>query len=193
MKNNRGSIAIALVIAVASILSIIFLTSLLLTETTANKKYDKRIEKQVYLTNNVMETIINVFQQKLTTLDIPFQEGTFYAITSADLENVEKVINEEVFPFLFDGITVDFSNLRNSLSLDMLCEESMDYNTYTTEPEVVGTDCNQTFFSISFDIELSAQSGKQNFTISFADVFPNESPAGNIQIVLTNLEVNISS
>lgn len=191
MQNEKGSIAIALIIALICGFSILFLTNLTLIESNSNIKADKRIEGSLYQTNAIVEATTNVLLQKITSTEIPYQNKTMHALTNSDLNDIESTLNNTVLPKLGERGKVKLTKLTHSNTLEMLCDEIIEENPLTGKEEPIGVDCDASFFKIGVHLDII---GPNNVSLNmeFQDIFPEESDSGDIQLNISSLKIHLT-
>ena len=172
MNNEKGSIALVLIIVLVITLAIATLTQLLMSERiTARDSAESRLES-FYDEAEVLELVENMTLQLLNEKKWDGEIAGQQLLAEIDLVEVENVLNNSVLPHINSDVTVSLTSLYSD-ELSTYCEEIYQNNSgINSSPVFVGYSCNGQMVGVEFVVTLNQQNRSKSLLVSFENIEP---------------------
>jgi hypothetical protein len=188
MKNERGSIPIAVIIVFTLGIAVLALTQLLLSEKmTAKSASEKQLEK-FYEEDKIIEIVNNLLIQKTMSKEWEDEIGEETFIDMNDLIQIEDMVNKTILPSENSKKQIITSDLHAE-RVDTYCEELYEDSLVPEEdPYFIGFNCAHVPTDVEFTLTITEGTYSDSFRLIFEDIYPTVTRLGDA-IVLDKSEM----
>lgn len=178
MKNERGSMALTLLIIFVIGISITALTQLLLGEKITARDMAETSLSQVYEEDKIMEFTNNLVLQMVNEKKWDGEIADQSFVEKVDIYTIEDILNREIVAAENDQITVSLTNLVSE-KVGTYCEETYEVVVNPSDtPQFLGYHCQKETTEFSFLLTVNNGSRSKSIHMSFQNIQPYVADSG---------------